>query len=128
VERGVVEDDFAFFTGLEFLRALTFADDGENLAAVRASLAVALEVGFGELLICGVGSLFGCAFPRSAGANLLFSAGLFESFEVEMNADIACGVRHEIERQAVGLVKVEGILAGEYYVRSILVELKYFLS
>ena len=44
VERRVVEDDFAFFAGLEFLRALAVVDDGENLAAVGAGLAVAFEV------------------------------------------------------------------------------------
>ncbi len=43
VERRVVEDDFAFVAGLEFLRALAVVDDGEHFAAVGASLAVAFE-------------------------------------------------------------------------------------
>ena len=68
VERRVIEDDFAFFARLEFLRALTVADDGENLAAVGASLAVALELGFWELLVSGIGGLLGRAFPGGASA------------------------------------------------------------
>ncbi len=44
VKRRVVEDDFAFFAGLEFLHALAVVDDGQNLAAVGAGLAVAFEL------------------------------------------------------------------------------------
>ena len=44
VKRRVVQDDFAFFAGLEFLRALAVADDSQNLATVGAGLAVAFEV------------------------------------------------------------------------------------
>ena len=44
VERCVVENDFAFVAGLEFLRALSVVDDGEHFAAVGAGLAVAFEV------------------------------------------------------------------------------------
>jgi hypothetical protein len=44
VERCVVKDYFPFFTGFEFLRALTLADDGEDLAAVGTGLAVAFEL------------------------------------------------------------------------------------
>ena len=44
VERRVVEDDFAFFAGLELLRALAVVDDGEHFAAIGAGLAIAFEV------------------------------------------------------------------------------------
>ena len=44
VERGVVEDDFAFVAGPELLRALAVVDDGEDFAVVGASLAVAFEL------------------------------------------------------------------------------------
>ena len=63
VERSVVEDDLAFFAGLEFLRALAVVDDGEDFAAVGAGLAIAFEIGFWELLVGGIRSLFGRAFP-----------------------------------------------------------------
>ena len=43
VERRVIEDDFAFVSGLELLRALSVVDYGEHFAAVGASLAVAFE-------------------------------------------------------------------------------------
>jgi hypothetical protein len=36
VEGRVIKDDFAFLAGLEFLRALALADDGEDFAAIRA--------------------------------------------------------------------------------------------
>ena len=63
VERRVVEDDLAFFAGLQFLRALAVANDGEDFAAIGTGLAIAFEVGFGKLLVGGVGSLLGRAFP-----------------------------------------------------------------
>ncbi len=72
VERRVIEHHFAGFAGLEFLRALPVANDGENLAAVRASLTIAFEDRFRKLLIGGIGSLFGCPFPGRASAGLLF--------------------------------------------------------
>ena len=83
VERRVVEDDLAFFAGLEFLCALAVVDDGENLAAVGASLAIALEVGFWKLLIGGIGSLLGCAFPGGAGAFALLLHRAVETCLIE---------------------------------------------
>ena len=68
VERRVVEDDLAFFAGLEFLCALAVVDDGEDFATVGTGLAVAFEVGFRQLLVGGVGRLLGGAFPGGASA------------------------------------------------------------
>ena len=44
IKRSVIEDDFAFFAGLEFLRALAVVDDGQHFAAIGTGLAVAFEV------------------------------------------------------------------------------------
>ena len=86
IERSVVEDDLAFFARLEFLRALAVVDDGENFAAVGTSLAVAFEVGFGELLVSRVGSLLGRAFPGGASAVALLLHGAVEPCLVETDA------------------------------------------
>ena len=43
VERRVIEDDFAFVAGPEFLRALAVLDDGEDLAAVGAGLTITFK-------------------------------------------------------------------------------------
>ena len=43
VEGCVIEDDFAFVAGFEFLRALAVVDDGEDFAVVGTGLAVAFE-------------------------------------------------------------------------------------
>ncbi len=79
VERRVVEDDLAFFAGLEFLRALAVVDDGENFAAIGTGLAVALEIGLRKLLVRGVGRLFGRAFPGGASAFALLLHGAVET-------------------------------------------------
>ena len=79
VERRVIEDDFAFLAGLEFLRALAVVDDGQHFAAVGASLAIAFERGLRELLVSRVGGLLGCAFPGGAGAFALLLHGAVET-------------------------------------------------
>ncbi len=96
VERRVVEDDLAFFAGLEFLRALAVVDDGEHFAAVGASLAVAFEIGFGKLLVGGVGGLLGCAFPGGAGAFALLLHGAVEASLIESDALITSRILHEV--------------------------------
>ncbi len=83
VERGVVENDFAFFTGLEFLRALSVVDDGKHFAAVRAGLAVAFERRLRELLVGRVRRLLSRAFPGGAGALALLLHGAVEAGLIE---------------------------------------------
>src|SRR4029077_18945052 len=95
IERSVVEDDLTFFSWLEFLRALTVVDDGENFAALGAGLAVALEFGFGKLSVGGIGRLFGCALPGGASAFALFLHGAVETFLIESYALIPRRILHE---------------------------------
>src|SRR5450759_52933 len=71
VEGSVVENDLAGVAGFEFLRALIAFDDGENFAIVRASLAIAFEFRFRELLESGIRSLFDGALPGSASTSTL---------------------------------------------------------
>ena len=111
VERRVVEDDFAFFAGLEFLHALTVVDDGENFAAIGTGLAVALEVGFRKLLVGGIGGLLGRAFPGGASAFALLLHGTVKTL-IESDALITCRILHEIERHAESVVELESLFAG----------------
>ena len=106
VERRVIEDDLAFVSGLEFLRALAVVDDGQHFAAVGASLAVAFEVGLRELLVGGIGGLLGCAFPGGAGAGFVLPwpgqktiwSNLHSSLDLE-------GISNEILRQSERIVE-----------------------
>src|ERR1700722_5584957 len=86
IERRVIENDFALLARLEFLHALTVLDDGENLAAIGASLTVAFEIGFRQFLINGIGSLLGRAFPGSASALALLLHRVVETSLVEGNS------------------------------------------
>ena len=113
IKRRVIEDDFAFLAGLEFLRALTLADDGEDFAAVGASLAIALEVGFRKLLVSGIGSLLGRAFPGSASASLLLFHRAIKTLLIENNALITCRILHEVERHAKSVVELESLVSGQ---------------
>src|SRR5205085_789782 len=83
VERRVIENDFAFFAGLEFLRTLAIFDDGQHCGIFGACLAISFELGFRELLVSGVRGLPGSAFPGGASASALsfhrsLEAGLIE--------------------------------------------------
>ena len=111
VERGVIEDDFPFVSGLELLRALAVVDDRENLAAVRASLAVAFEFRFRKLLVGWVRRLLGCAFPGGASALALLGHGDLKSAYVKHNCLIAAGLLDEVQRQAISVIQLESITA-----------------
>src|ERR1700688_43569 len=127
IERSVVENDFAGIAGLEFSRTLSVVNDCQHFATVGASLPIAFEDRFRKLLVCGIGGLLSCAFPGGPGANLLFGAGQFESLKIELNADVACGIRHEVEWQAIGFIKVESIFTRKNYVPSVFTKLKYLV-
>ena len=109
VERGMVEDDFAFVARLELLRALAVVDDGEDFAVVGASLAVAFELGLRELLVCGIGGLLGCAFPGCACAFALFVHGVVEARLIEHQASIANCILNEVKGQPICVVKLERV-------------------
>jgi len=68
IKRRVVEDDLAFFPGLQFLHALAVPDDRQHFAAFRPRLQIAFKHGFWQLVISGVRRLFGRAFPGSTSA------------------------------------------------------------
>src|SRR6202040_3007383 len=89
VERSVIEHDLAFIAGLEFLCALAIVDDGQHLAGVGASLAVAIEFRPRQLLVCGVCSLLGGAFPGGTGTVALLGHGAVETRLIEADALIA---------------------------------------
>src|SRR5260370_10158672 len=118
IERRVIEDDLASIAGLELLCALAIVDDGQHFAGGGASLTVAFEFRLWHLLVCGVYGCLGSPFPGSAGARPLLGHGAVETFLIELDALIACGVLHEVNRHAEGVVKPEGFLARINRLRS----------
>jgi hypothetical protein len=85
VEGSVIKDNLAGVTGLEFLRALAAFDDRENFAVVGASLAIAFEFRFRQLLVRRIGRLLSCTFPGGASASLLLLHGAVEAGLIEGN-------------------------------------------
>src|SRR6185503_233075 len=96
IKRSVIEDDLAFFAGLEFLHALSILDDGQHFATLGALLQIAFESRFRELLVCRVGRLLGRTFPRGAGALALLRHGAVETGLIECESLISSSVLHEI--------------------------------
>src|SRR6267142_2384496 len=118
VEGCVVENHFAFFSGLELLCALSVLQESEYLSAIGARAVVAFEVRGGKLLIFRVGGLLGGAFPGGAGALALLLHRPLEADLIEENALIACRVLHEVERHPEGVVEFESLLAGVHRLRA----------
>ncbi len=113
IEAGVIEDDFDLIAGFGGGNTDAVFDDGEDFGVVGVELLVADEVGLGEIAEGGAGGFLAAAFPACAGAGLFFGAGMLEAFVVEPDTGVACGVHHEVERKAEGLVEMEGLVAGE---------------
>ncbi len=110
----MIENDFAFLARLQFLCALTVLDDGENLAAIRASLTVALEIGFRQFLIDGIRGLLSRALPGSASTGLLLGHGNVESALIKCQSGVAYGILDEVERHAERIVKLKCICSLVY--------------
>ena len=89
VERRVIENDLAFFAGVELLHTLTVGNNRQHLAAIRARLAIALEDRGRQLLVGGIRGLFGRAFPGSAGSLALLVHRRIEALLIEFDALIA---------------------------------------
>src|SRR5215469_11760637 len=104
VKRRVVENNLAFFSRLELLDALAILDDGQHLAIFGAGLEITFKHRLRQLLISGIGSLLGCAFPGSAGALALLGESPVEPSLIEFKALVARGVLQEIERHAEGVI------------------------
>src|SRR6185369_11533130 len=88
-------------------------EDGYDFAVFGTRLAVALELGFWELLIGRVGRLFGCPLPRSAGTRTLLVHRCIKTCLVERDTSVTSCVLHEIQRHSKCVVEFEGLLAGE---------------
>ena len=113
VEGSVVEDQLALLAGEQLLRALSVDDDGENLAVGGLLLLVAFENCLRQRGKDRRGGLLRAALPTGAGgAALLFHGGV-EAGLIEVNALVARGIDHEIERQAEGVVEFEGFSSGQ---------------
>ena len=111
IERCVVENDFTFLARSELLGALAFADDGQHFAVLGASLTIALKVGLRKLLVCGIGSLLGSAFPRGLGTfTLLFESSL-EFIKIKNDVSIASCVLNKVEGKSKRVVKLKGVTA-----------------
>jgi hypothetical protein len=108
IERRVIKNDLARLASLEFPRTLPVFDDRQNSSSIGAGLPVPFENGFWKLLICGIRSLLGCAFPRGTGAGLFLAPSLFKTLKIEVNSDITRDICHEVERKPEGLENVEG--------------------
>ncbi len=83
IKRRVIKDDFTFLASLEFLRPLPILNDGQHFAIVRARLPIAFKLGFWKLLVGGIGSLLGRAFPGGASAGALLGHRVVKIFLAE---------------------------------------------
>src|SRR5437667_2263045 len=115
IKRRVIKNDFAFLTGLELLRTLPVLDDGQHFAIFGASLKIAFENRFWELLIRRIGGLLGRAFPRCAGTGTLFRHCNSKSLTLYDNSRVPTDVLDEIQRQTERVVQLEGSTARIEY-------------
>ena len=124
VEGSVVEDEFGRFSGAEFAARL-----GRSTTMARTSqfggllLLVAFEDGLrqrGKDRGCG---LLRAALPTGAGGGALLFHGGVEAGLIEVNALIAGGIGHEVERQAEGVVELEGFVSGQQVVLGVIEEI-----
>src|SRR6185369_4124158 len=112
VERRMVENDFAFLSGFEFLKALAAFHDRQHFATVGSRLPVAFEHRGWQLLIGGIGGLLGGTFPGGASTLALLGHGTVETGLIKFDALVTGRILHEIERHAKGVVKFKGFLAS----------------
>src|SRR5579863_1954587 len=104
IKRRVIENHFARLASLKFPHALPVMDYSQHLAPVGASLTIAFENRFRQLLIRRVGGLFCATFPRGASASALLRQCAFEAFWVKFNAPVSTGILNKVEGHAVGAV------------------------
>src|SRR5438128_11242137 len=107
VKRRVIEDDFAFFARLEFLRALPVVDDGQNFAIFRPRLPISFKLRFRQLLTRRISSLLGRALPGSASTLALFSHCTVESFFHEGNSLVPKNILNKVQWQSESIVELE---------------------
>jgi len=83
--------------------------DSKHLAALGPSLKVPIKYCYGVAAIHRTCTLLRRSFPRCFGPLALFEESLLESRFVEIKTTIAGCVSYEIERQAIGVIKLESI-------------------
>ncbi len=108
IKRGVVEHDLDALTGVRLGHADAIPDDGEHFAMLRGELAIAFEDGLGQRAEGRAGRSLRASLPGGAGARLLFGASVLKAGQIEIDALVAGRIHHEVKRQAVGLVEMEG--------------------
>src|SRR5665213_409519 len=82
-------------------------DDGENLTVGGVELAIAFEGRLRQIAKRRARRLLTAALPACAGAGLLLGAGLLKAFHVEFNTGVPGSIDHEVEWEAIGLVKMK---------------------
>src|ERR1700733_573447 len=113
IKRGVIEHDLYTLAGIGLRHAYAIPDDGEHFAMLRGELTVAFKDGLGQRAEGRAGRGLRASLPGSTGTGLLFAASQFKARQVEVNALVAGRIDHEVQRQPIGLVKVEGGGAGQ---------------
>lgn len=119
IKRRVIKNNFACFASRKLLRSLPVVNNGQHLAAVRASLPIAFKFRCRQLLISGIGRLLGRAFPGSARTSLLFLHRVIETSLIKTQTLIAGRILHEVEWHAKRIVEFERVLARELVRRAL---------
>ncbi len=121
VERRLVDDDRGVAAGLGLLNRLAVDDDGDDLALGDMGV-IAQELGSADLLAQLEPHLLGRGLARADPALARLGAlALHRRSEGVGRHLAAAGAQHvlgEVEREAVGVVELEGDLAGEGLARA----------
>src|SRR5579863_3526673 len=113
VKRCVIKNDLAFVASLQLLCALPATDDGQHLAAVRASLPVAFEGRCAQFLIGRIRRLLGRALPGCARKRPLLVECVGVPLLVQPHSSISHGVFYEIESKAKSVGKLESVASRQ---------------
>src|SRR5579871_2224587 len=86
-----------------------------KVARMRAKVKIRLgAISFGEFCIGGIGDVLVSALPRSTSTRTLFFHGALKANCVELEAEVACSIFHEVPRQSIGVIKHECLVTWQY--------------
>src|ERR1700730_18394002 len=115
VNHGTVEDNFARFAGLQLLHPAILGDDGVDAAVFGTRSRVKGRFGckrLRNLRVSRIRRLFSsAALPRRAGPRPLLVHGAFKTGLVEGDSEVSGRIGDEVERQAIGVVKLESAIS-----------------
>ena len=110
VERRAVQHDHAQLTGLEFVHRMAVGVQGQHFGVGRQVVIAHKIVARARI----VERLVHLELARSAGLGFLFFHGSGKSSLVHAQATFAAHVGRQVEREAVGVVQLEGHFARQH--------------